>query len=220
MKRFTNLCHGNIFDGEEEIRFAAWIHQELQHARERLPKENCVPFPSTLSVESVSYEGPHNHASLIAALWRTKNNPISICIDDFSTFHDDSATLELESAIILFNFGVSYFCLSTQKNDNDKSMPELQCSFDLFEMAYDMVAGESTGFWDFDTLCPERIPLFLSRALVGAHSLKTIAIVLELTGKTNEAAKAKQSLQKVLMVVDELEESSESSVDSIAASAA
>lgn len=219
MNRFINLCHEDILDYEDEIRFATTIHRELQCARERLLQEDLISPPLALSIETVSYEGPFNHESMMESLWKTKSCPISIRIDALPTFPDDRTNLDLESAIILYNFGVSHFCLSTQMKDG-RNVPEWQCTFDLFEMAYEMVAGESTGFWDFNTICPASLPLFLARALVGAHSLQSRATALEIAGNTNEAIKAKQSLQKILMVVDELEESSESSVDSIAASAA
>jgi hypothetical protein len=218
MKRFINLSQDNILDHEDEVRFATKVHHDLQRARERLSTSDHLPR-AELAVDSISYDGPYHHTSMMTALWRAKHSPTCIRINSFHTILDFRNDHELEPAIILYNFGVSHFCLSSRKT-NEKTLPEWQCSFDLFEMSYEMVAGENTGFWDFRSICSESLPFALTRALLGAHSLRSMTNVLELTGNLHGAAKAKTALQKILMVVDELEETSESSVDSIAASAA
>lgn len=215
MRQFINRCYGQMLHYEDEIQLASEIHQELRRARERLSEDSLTP--PALFIETVSYEGPHNHTPMKSASWRTMNSPISIRIDTLSSFPDERSDTDLESAIMLFNFGVSHFCLSKTKDD---SSPELQCSFELFQMAYEMVAGDINGFWDFDADDLESVPLVLARVLVGAYSLKTMADVLESTGYDKEASKLERSLNKIMVVVDDLEESSESSFDSIAASAA
>jgi hypothetical protein len=194
MKRvFRPTASSSSFDTNKIS--SSYADVKLRRAIKRMASPK--PVPSSVNVDVIFHDG-----SLSETLRGNSSSPytcpIRIEADDID--YQEDRDPDLESAVMLYNFGIAHICLSKLSKKPSKLQ---EAALKLFDMASTIVSNSNT--------IPQRrfeneiCEMTETRLLLEVAVLKTVVKLLTEMGKYSEANASYQQLVLIGSAINELE---------------
>jgi hypothetical protein len=186
----------------------SYAEAKVHRASKRMA--TAQPVPSAVSIDVISHCATFSHRSDSGSILHggssyPLSSPIRIEANDLVS--REGRDSDLESSIMLYNFGLAHLCMAKLVKSPIKV---LEGALTLFNMAYSV----------FDTLCnQEGYGIREDMVLLAAATLDNIVSLLTQMGKHSEANESDQELARLGRAIQEFQNHNYSE-DQIAAAAA
>jgi hypothetical protein len=178
------------------------VKAKLERAIKRMA--NPHPVPSAWSVGVISHDPTSFYQSTIDSVLRGGpvspfTFPIRIETVDFDSLEDRDP--DMESAIMLHNFGIAYLCMSKQRTNSPGKLQE--GALKLFNMSYSVISNMN----NMSRLSEEQMQqISETRLLLAVVVLNNVVQVLTDMGKDSEANESYQRLVRLGTAIREMDE--------------
>ena len=174
------------------------INVKLQCAMERLASPRS-PESCPLTLDAISYEDG-NIALLKNCLRHGPTSPfvfpIKITCSDFE--YPEDRDVDVESAILLYNFGLAHMCIATARANGGNGRKAQERALKLFRLSESILVQQSSSCDQLD----EQTNIILVAAMVFSSTVR----ILMHQGKVREAEEARRKLSLVGDMVNEIEQ--------------
>jgi len=176
----------------------------LQRATERLVNPHPVSSSSLINV--ISHDGTRIQPSMLSSLLKEGKAPshsVTIRIESADVDSPYARDPDLESAVMLFNFGIAHLCSSKLSKSEVASKKLNQAALKLFNMAYAIISNKTSlscmSDQDAERSCEVRL-------VIAAIVLKQVVEVLKDMGNHSEANQSMQRLIRLQSAISEMEQ--------------
>jgi hypothetical protein len=173
---------------------------KIHHAVQRMANPQPVPF--TMITDVISHGVASSHSSPLGSILRESSSssftiPIRIEATDIDCPEDRDP--DLESAIMIYNFGLAHLCMAKLAKS---PMKLREGALKLFNMAYSIISNKNT----LSGLSESEMRRFSeTRLLLAIAVLNNVVRVLTVMGKHTEANNSYQRLVRLGTAINELE---------------